>query len=301
MSISETPCVIVGGYLGSGKTTLINDYLRDPKGLRVTVLVNDFGAINIDAALIENNSGDTIALTNGCACCSIGDDLFAAATRVMQADPKPDLVIVETSGVARPDRIAMLLLGVGGLAQPRILTLIDASRARTLASDKFLARLFRSQIRAASALSVNRKDRASDAEFVSELVRDHAKKVPQVDGLVDLMNGAESIEPADLDPWEMTDATHAVEFQTRTLELPDLLMEHEIRKWFSALPERIERAKGCVRVISEDNRTKILRLNRTGTQITFAEVASGANINKVVVIGPEPLPRCNVPGVSVDA
>ncbi|WP_343231026.1 GTP-binding protein [Variovorax sp. WS11] len=69
------PLTVIGGFLGAGKTTLVNRWLREAEGKRIAVLVNDFGALNIDAALIVGASGDTIALTNGCVCCQIGDDL----------------------------------------------------------------------------------------------------------------------------------------------------------------------------------------------------------------------------------
>ncbi|HLB75609.1 MAG TPA: GTP-binding protein, partial [Candidatus Dormibacteraeota bacterium] len=66
------PMVVVGGYLGAGKTTLLNRLLERADGLRVAVLVNDFGEINIDAALIRTRSSDVLQLENGCICCSIG-------------------------------------------------------------------------------------------------------------------------------------------------------------------------------------------------------------------------------------
>ena len=73
------PLTVIGGFLGAGKTTLVNRWLREAEGQRIAVLVNDFGALNIDAALIAGASGDTIALTNGCVCCQIGDDLSRRA------------------------------------------------------------------------------------------------------------------------------------------------------------------------------------------------------------------------------
>src|SRR3954471_19324116 len=68
------PLTVIGGFLGAGKTTLLNRWLREANGLRMAVLVNDFGALNIDAELIAATHGDTTALTNGCVCCQIGDD-----------------------------------------------------------------------------------------------------------------------------------------------------------------------------------------------------------------------------------
>ena len=68
------PFTVIGGFLGSGKTTLLNRLLAEPGGARYAVLVNDFGRLNIDATLIRKHGGDTIALANGCICCSLAGD-----------------------------------------------------------------------------------------------------------------------------------------------------------------------------------------------------------------------------------
>ena len=69
LPLKRVPVTVVGGYLGAGKTTLINRLLADDHGLRIAVLVNDFGKINVDADLSANHDGQTLALTNGCVCC----------------------------------------------------------------------------------------------------------------------------------------------------------------------------------------------------------------------------------------
>ncbi|MEG1769601.1 MAG: GTP-binding protein, partial [Comamonas sp.] len=78
------PMVVVGGYLGAGKTTMLNRLLTQSGDLRVAVLVNDFGEINIDAALIRTRSDDVIQLENGCVCCSIGDKLVQALAEISE-------------------------------------------------------------------------------------------------------------------------------------------------------------------------------------------------------------------------
>ena len=76
--MNKLPLTVIGGYLGAGKTTLINRLLSESHDARVMVMVNDFGAVNIDAALLARADGDTIELTNGCVCCTLGADLFMA-------------------------------------------------------------------------------------------------------------------------------------------------------------------------------------------------------------------------------
>lgn len=101
-SRTPVPVTVIVGFLGAGKTTLLKRLLEDPRGERLAVLVNDFGAVNIDAALVETVGADQVALSNGCICCSIRDDLAAAVTRALDAGSRPDRLVIEASGVSRP-------------------------------------------------------------------------------------------------------------------------------------------------------------------------------------------------------
>ena len=96
------PLTILTGFLGAGKTTLLTRILREPHGLKVAALVNDFGPVNIDAELVESATDDVISLTNGCICCSIRDDLAGAVLRVLDRPDRPDYIVLEASGVAQP-------------------------------------------------------------------------------------------------------------------------------------------------------------------------------------------------------
>ena len=95
--LTALPVVIIGGYLGAGKTTLINHVLRNAGGRRVAVLVNDFGEINIDADLIEGATAGVLSLSGGCLCCSFGDDLVGTLQALAQGDGRPDVVLIELS------------------------------------------------------------------------------------------------------------------------------------------------------------------------------------------------------------
>ena len=86
------PLTVLTGFLGAGKTTLLSRILNGDHGLRVAVLVNDFGAINIDADLVVGVEGDVISLANGCVCCSIRGDLIDAVTRVLARSECPEYV-----------------------------------------------------------------------------------------------------------------------------------------------------------------------------------------------------------------
>jgi G3E family GTPase len=104
------PVTLLTGFLGAGKTTLLNRILNGQHGLRVGVLVNDFGAINIDAELVAGVTENTINLTNGCVCCEIRDDLVASLEELLTRKDSIDYVILEASGVSDPEGIVMTFL-----------------------------------------------------------------------------------------------------------------------------------------------------------------------------------------------
>ena len=93
-----TPVTVLTGFLGAGKTTLLNRILNGDHGLRIAVLVNDFGAINIDSDLIVgvDSGGDVISLANGCVCCNIRDDLLTAVRQVIERPEQPEYISGET-------------------------------------------------------------------------------------------------------------------------------------------------------------------------------------------------------------
>jgi len=96
------PITILTGFLGAGKTTLLNRILTGDHGLRVAVLVNDFGSINIDAELVVGVEGGTISLANGCVCCEIRDDLVESVGALLARPEAVEYILLEASGVADP-------------------------------------------------------------------------------------------------------------------------------------------------------------------------------------------------------
>lgn len=104
LAAAPLPVNVLCGYLGAGKTTLLNRLLAQD-GQRILVMVNDFGEIAVDAALISAQSADTIQLSNGCICCSMAGGMFDAFERALAWRGKVDRLIIEASGVAEPARL----------------------------------------------------------------------------------------------------------------------------------------------------------------------------------------------------
>lgn len=162
------PMTVISGYLGAGKTTLINRLLAEDHGLRLLVMVNDFGAINIDAALIETTGDDTIALTNGCVCCTMGADLFMALGDALDQTPRPDHLIVEASGIADPAAIANAAIAEPEMSYAGIITLVDAQNAADLLNDPLIAPQVTQQITAADMVILTKTD-SPDAALSDQL------------------------------------------------------------------------------------------------------------------------------------
>src|SRR5271169_4052728 len=99
---NTVPLTILTGFLGAGKTTLLNRILTGNHGLRVAVLVNDFGSINIDAELIVGVDNNMISLSNGCVCCQIRDDLIESVVALLARPESIEYILLEASGVADP-------------------------------------------------------------------------------------------------------------------------------------------------------------------------------------------------------
>ncbi len=135
MSPPRVPVTVLTGFLGAGKTTLIRALLERSDGRRIAVIVNEFGDIGFDGALIEDcateacRPGDIVELTNGCICCTVADDFIPTLDALLGRDPPPDAIVIETSGLALPQPLlrAFDWPGVRGRATvDGVVTAVDA-------------------------------------------------------------------------------------------------------------------------------------------------------------------------------
>jgi G3E family GTPase len=148
---------VIGGFLGAGKTTLLNRLLRDAGDRRLAVLVNDFGAINIDAELVRSREGELVTLTNGCICCGVGGDFIGELALLRDRPDPPQHVVVEASGVADPG--AIVVLGdLPGYRRDAAVVVADAETVRARAEDGVTGHQIVGQLRAADLLVLNKTD-----------------------------------------------------------------------------------------------------------------------------------------------
>jgi G3E family GTPase len=171
----RTPVVVVTGFLGSGKTTLVNRLVSSVRDS--LVVINEFGEVPVDHLLVENSTEKAVALPNGCLCCHLRGDLeetlIGAAMRRRRGDIAGfDRVIVETSGLADPGPVAQTLYADAALARDfklgPIVTVVDAF---DLQSRKISAGIARAQIAAADVVVLSKVDRAGDPGAAEAEVR----------------------------------------------------------------------------------------------------------------------------------
>lgn len=151
--------MLVTGFLGSGKTTLINSLLQREHGMRIAAIVNDFGAINIDEALLESATDEVIGLKNGCICCSLQGDLLRTLKQVLTGD-SPDLIVIEASGVADPQGIIEALLDPvlwPSVLLDSVVCLADAQDLTTI-PERMEDPLWKAQFNAADIVQLSKGD-----------------------------------------------------------------------------------------------------------------------------------------------
>jgi cobalamin biosynthesis protein CobW len=106
--LAKLPVTVITGFLGSGKTTLIRHLMQNPQGRRLAVVVNEFGDVGVDGEILkgctipECPAENILELANGCICCTVADDFIPTIEALMALDPRPDHILIETSGLALP-------------------------------------------------------------------------------------------------------------------------------------------------------------------------------------------------------
>jgi len=244
-----TPITIIGGYLGSGKTTFINRFLaRDLFPGKVAILVNDFGDINIDTNLIDqvSDDGTLISLSNGCVCCMLQDDL--AQTFEMLKNSSIDRVLLEASGVALPDKLRAQCHYPGYFPQ-HCAVLVDAENFDDKKHDKYVGSLVQQQVRQADTIIITKLDLVRNFELNiqghTDTKSSSAESLPRhyrvtdpdlLDRLLQFVNPTDPLEPT----------TDTATFKAVTLLQHTPIETQDLTRLLSQVPDQIERIKGFV-------------------------------------------------------
>ncbi|MGB1117428.1 MAG: CobW family GTP-binding protein [Parvibaculales bacterium] len=287
MNTSPTPLTIISGFLGAGKTSLLNHLLHHAGGRRITALVNDFGALNIDSELIAAEHGGEISLANGCVCCSISDDLGVALADALNRSPRPDHIVIEASGVADPARIALYAQVDRELRLDGIVTLIDAPAHETHAGDPHIGDTYARQMAAADLFVVTKSDLADETQMQAttqalEKTRSNAPVLQATNGVIetDIILGIGRADDAALPYKQAHAADHG--FRQWSGHIAPETDRHKLAEKLRALSPHIIRAKG---IFCDAEGT--YAIHYAGQRISFAHHAGRASGHLVVIGKPE--------------
>lgn len=266
------PILLVTGFLGAGKTTVVNHLLANADGRRIAAIVNDFGAINIDAELIAGASDGVVSLANGCICCSLEGDLLRTLATLLRRDPKPDYIVIETSGVADPADIVRNLMDPVILREApleTVLCVIDAATPLSALDDA----LQRSQLRVADIVALSKLDLADEGAGLRMREAIRVQRVPAV--VVDAKHGAipsallfpasDSVPtPRELGPKRPAEERFETLSWTsdRPLSLPRL------QQAIGRLAPKLARAKGLFETVEQPGRLMVFQF--AGGRATLA-------------------------------
>ena len=265
--------MLVTGFLGSGKTTVVNHLLAHAEGRRIAAVVNDFGAINIDAELITGAADGVVSLSNGCICCSLESDLLRTLAALLRRDPRPEVIVIETSGVADPtDVVRNLMDPVIWREAPleTVLCVVDATTPLTMLDDALL----RSQIRSSDVVALSKVDLADAADQAR--VRDAVRLMRPAAVLVDAPHGeipaallfSPDVDraPAPREPGRPRPAADRFETLSWTSEQPVSLSR--LQQAIGRLAPKLARAKGLFDTVEQPGRLMVFQF--AGGRATLA-------------------------------
>jgi len=300
-SVNAVPITILTGFLGAGKTTLLNRILTGDHGLRVGVLVNDFGSINIDAELVVSVDNNVISLANGCVCCQIRDDLVASIVALLARKEGTEYVLLEASGVADPGGIFATFSDANLRDRIRldsIICVVDADQVFAHPEYPPLMELKLHQVGFADMLILNKVDLAGPEKVakVRAWLDDHFNRLRIVEtNYCDVPNeillgvghfdparaslGARTGEPDCDDPNCHDDHhghdghahDHSQVFSTWSYETDQPLALDTLREKMRRLPGTVYRAKGVVYSADAPQRRVVLQVVGRRVDIAIQE------------------------------
>ena len=281
------PVTLLTDFLGAGKTTLLNRILNGQHGLRVGVLVNDFGAINIDAELVEGVEENTINLANGCVCCEIRDDLVKSIEQLLTRAEAIDYMILEASGVADPEGIVMTFLSQryeGLLRLDSITCIVDAEAIFAHGDNEALNMLKMRQIGFADMVVLNKVDLVGPEhiEVARDWIDHHIHRIRIIEATrcdvpLEILLAVGRFNPANVVSQSMKNEHHHGHgalgnvFQTWSFESDRPFSLEALRQMVrKELPASIYRCKGIV--YAADHPDKRLTLQVVGRRTEIYEL-----------------------------
>ncbi|MDQ7024627.1 MAG: GTP-binding protein [Anaerolineae bacterium] len=299
------PLMILTGFLGSGKTTVLNRMLHGEHGLKIAVMVNDFGAVNIDAQLIVDvdETDEMINLSNGCICCTIRGDLVKAVLQIIEREEQPDMIVIETSGVTDPIDVVLTLRAINLIKIDSVVTVIDVEQV----FDAYAAyeTLMLNQIGTADLVLLNKVDLVDEGHLakVTGLVNEIAPKARLLETVqgnapLEVLLGTHTFDMTQIDGKTAQDIhvhdsdhhhehdDHSLIFDTWTWTSPKPLSYRALERAVDKLPLTVYRAKGILFLADDPDKRGLLHVVGKRAEVSWGEAwHSQAPQTQIVVIG----------------
>lgn len=292
MTARHIPLTIIGGYLGAGKTTLINQLLLGQHGKRLAVIVNDFGSINIDAELIAGKDGETLSLTNGCICCSMTDDLATTLITLSSRSLPPEHILIETSGVAEPGKIAAYASALSEMQLQAVVVVVDTETIVARMKDKFVGALVVRQLEAAELIFASKVDLLTPELKRRALDAITAKsKTPIIEGGLtrqawEILISSDNAALKSYDHHHDSAHVHEHQFMRWYFTSEVLLSREHLLSMIETRPDSIYRMKGVVRLDDDVAHRQILQVVGSRIRLDVGGAWAGdAPSSRIVVIG----------------
>ncbi len=247
--------LLVSGFLGAGKTTLIKQFLScETKTLgKIAIIVNEVGKVGIDGTLLRGRDVDLTEITSGCICCTIKTD-FSRAVKEIHDRVNPDFLVVEATGVAQPGDILDILIDPPLCEFSRIRNMVTVVDAEFFKAREFLGPFYDNQIRLADIVVLNKVDRVDEATLgkVTKLIREmntdtviYPAQYCKVDPLL-LFKGSHTDKGVHISESNHREHDHLSDFQTFSYENPDPMDRKKLTGFLDSLPPNLFRLKGWV-------------------------------------------------------
>ncbi|WP_024342424.1 CobW family GTP-binding protein [Bradyrhizobium japonicum] len=259
---AKIPVTVIGGFLGAGKTTFVNHLLATGTA-RTAVLVNDFGEVNVDMSLIASHDGDTMTLTNGCICCSIGTSFIDTMCRVLDAPVPYERIVIEASGVGDPWKIAEIALIEPALRLDQVIVIADGSRIVQLAGDARVGDTVRSQFDRCDIVLLNKidlvdADGLAAARAAVQGLRPELRIVETARGAMPALAQLEtgpSLSGFRVDSPSLDGTDHGAQFSSWCYRRDGAFDRAALADALADMPPQLLRLKGSCRLSGQDGRT----------------------------------------------
>lgn len=279
------PVTILTGFLGAGKTTLLNRILNGNHGLRIAVLVNDFGSINIDSELIIGVEDGAISLSNGCVCCNIRDDLINTIEFVIKRPEKPEYILLEASGVADPSNIAFTFIQPDFrdiLRLDSIISIIDADQFFTYREYPGIVELKLRQIGFSDMVILNKIDLVDDSnlQMIKTWISSRMNRVRTIEAIycyvpLEILLSVGRFDPTKLENELLSNQpeSHHNSFSTWSYVTEYPFSADALREMVKKnLPNTVYRCKGIIYVSDNPSQKGILQVVGRRTDISFGDI-----------------------------